>query len=138
MGAIMCIGVSVSNSVMLVTFIDEHWRGGMPSFQAAVRGAAERMRPILMTSCAMTIGMVPMSLALEAGSQMQAPLGRAVIGGLVCSTFCTLLVVPALFALIIGKRVAQSPSVHPDDPASKHYDPVPPHAPRAALGGEEL
>jgi multidrug efflux pump subunit AcrB len=137
MGAIMCIGVSVSNSVMLVTFIDEHWRGGMPASQAAVRGAAERMRPILMTSCAMTIGMVPMSLALEAGSQMQAPLGRAVIGGLVCSTFCTLLVVPALFAIIIGKRVARSPSVHPDDPASKHYDPVPPQAPRAALGGEE-
>jgi multidrug efflux pump subunit AcrB len=137
MGAIMCIGVSVSNSVMLVTFINEHWRGGMPSFQAAVRGASERMRPILMTSCAMTIGMVPMSLALEAGSQMQAPLGRAVIGGLVCSTFSTLLVVPALFALIIGKRVARSPSVHPDDPDSKHHDPVPTHAPRSPLGGED-
>jgi multidrug efflux pump subunit AcrB len=125
MGAIMCIGVSVSNSVMLVTFIDEHWRGGMPSHQAAVRGAAERMRPILMTACAMTIGMVPMSLALEAGSQMQAPLGRAVIGGLVCSTFCTLLVVPSVFAVIIGNRAARSPSVHPDDPESSHFDPVP-------------
>jgi multidrug efflux pump subunit AcrB len=137
MGAIMCIGVSVSNSVMLVTFIDEHWRGGMPAFQAAVRGAAERMRPILMTSCAMTIGMVPMALALEQGSQMQAPLGRAVIGGLVFSTFCTLLVVPALFAIVIGKRVAQSPSVHPDDPASKHYDPAPTDDPHALPGGEE-
>jgi multidrug efflux pump subunit AcrB len=124
MGAIMCIGVSVSNSVMLVTFMDEHWRGGMSSVDAAVRGAAERLRPILMTACAMTIGMVPMSLALEAGSQMQAPLGRAVIGGLVCSTFCTLLIVPSLFVIIIGDRKARSPSVHPDDPESNHYDPT--------------
>ncbi len=138
MGAIMCIGVSVSNSVMLVTFIDEHWRGGMPSYQAAVRGAAERMRPILMTACAMTIGMVPMALALEAGSQMQAPLGRAVIGGLVFSTFCTLLVVPAIFAIVIGDRVAGSLSVYPDDPDSKHFDPDLPHdhdhEPGPALG----
>ena len=73
MGTIMCIGVSVSNSVMLVTFIDEHWRGGMPSLGPPCAGAAERLRPILMTACAMTVGMVPMSLALEAGSQMQAP-----------------------------------------------------------------
>lgn len=123
MGTIMCIGVSVSNSVMLVTFMAEHWRGGMPSHEAAQRGAAERLRPIIMTACAMTVGMVPMSLALEAGSQMQAPLGRAVIGGLVCSTFTTLLVVPAIFTLIIGSRRCVSLSVHPDDPESKHYDP---------------
>jgi multidrug efflux pump subunit AcrB len=128
MGTIMCIGVSVSNSVMLVTFMAEHWRGGMPSYQAAVRGAAERLRPVLMTACAMTVGMVPMSLALEAGSQMQAPLGRAVIGGLVCSTFTTLLIVPAVFTLVIGRSVAGSPSVHPDDPESKHYDAPVDHA----------
>ncbi len=73
MGTIMCIGVSVSNSVMLVTFCNEHWRGGMPTVKAAVSGAAERLRPIIMTACAMTVGMIPMSLALEAGSQMQAP-----------------------------------------------------------------
>jgi hypothetical protein len=71
----------------------------------------------------MTVGMVPMSLALEKGSQMQAPLGRAVIGGLLCSTFCTLLIVPAVFVLIIGSRTARSPSVNPDDPESKWYDP---------------
>ena len=75
MGAIMCIGVSVSNSVMLVTFTNEHWRGGMTAVEAAVHGATERLRPIIMTACAMTVGMVPMSLALEQGSQMQAPLG---------------------------------------------------------------
>ena len=67
-------------------------------------GAGERLRPILMTACAMTVGMVPMALALERGSQMQAPLGLAVIGGLVMSTFATLLVVPSIFAVVIGKK----------------------------------
>jgi multidrug efflux pump subunit AcrB len=103
MGSIMCLGVSVSNSVMLVTFMDEHWKGGSKSHEAAVIGAADRLRPILMTACAMTVGMVPMALALERGSQMQAPLGRAVIGGLVMSTFATLLVIPSIFSLVIGK-----------------------------------
>ena len=76
-----------------------------------------------MTACAMTVGMVPMALALERGSQMQAPLGLAVIGGLVMSTFATLLVVPSIFAVVIGKKVALSPSIYPDDPESSHYDP---------------
>ncbi len=123
MGSIMCLGVSVSNSVMLVTFIDEHWKRGVPSVEAAIIGASERLRPILMTACAMTVGMVPMALALERGSQMQAPLGLAVIGGLVMSTFATLLVVPSIFAVVIGKKVARSPSIYPDDPESAHYDP---------------
>jgi len=123
MGSIMCLGVSVSNSVMLVTFIDEHWKRGTHSSEAAIMGASERLRPILMTACAMTVGMVPMALALERGSQMQAPLGRAVIGGLVMSSFATLLVVPSIFALVIGKKVASSPSISPDDPESAHYDP---------------
>ncbi|QDV34715.1 efflux RND transporter permease subunit [Tautonia plasticadhaerens] len=122
MGSIMCLGVSVSNSVMLVTFMDEHWKAGMPSREAAVVGAGERLRPILMTACAMTVGMVPMALALEKGSQMQAPLGRAVIGGLVMSTFATLLVVPSVFTLLIGKRSPRSPSIDPGDPESSHYD----------------
>ncbi len=76
-----------------------------------------------MTACAMTVGMVPMALALEKGSQMQAPLGLAVIGGLVMSTFATLLVVPSIFAVVVGKKVARSPSIYPDDPESAHYDP---------------
>ena len=104
MGSIMCIGVSVSNSVMMVTFMDEHWKAGKPSTEAAIQGASERLRPILMTACAMSIGMVPMALALERGSQMEAPLGRAVIGGLVMSTFATLLVLPSIFALVIGSQ----------------------------------
>jgi multidrug efflux pump subunit AcrB len=124
MGSIMCLGVSVSNSVMLVTFIDEHWKQGIPATESAIKGASERLRPILMTACAMTVGMVPMALALERGSQMQAPLGRAVIGGLVMSTFATLLVVPSIFAIVVGRSVARSPSIHPDDPESARYDPL--------------
>jgi multidrug efflux pump subunit AcrB len=124
MGSIMCLGVSVSNSVLLVTFMGEHWRGGASSTEAAVVGAGERLRPILMTACAMTVGMVPMALALERGSQMQAPLGLAVIGGLVMSTVATLLVLPSVFAILIGRSVARSPSVYPDDPDSAHHDPL--------------
>jgi multidrug efflux pump subunit AcrB len=123
MGSIMSLGVSVSNSVMLVSFIDEHWKKGVPSVEAAIIGASERLRPILMTACAMTVGMVPMALALERGSQMQAPLGLAVIGGLVMSTFATLLVVPSIFAVVIGNKMAVSPSIYPNDPESAYYDP---------------
>jgi multidrug efflux pump subunit AcrB len=122
MGTIMCIGVSVSNSVMLVTFTARDWQEGRSVVEAAKQGAIERLRPILMTACAMTVGMVPMALALEAGSQMQAPLGRAVVGGLLVSTFSTLLIVPAIFALLMGQRKYVSPSLHPDDPESSQFD----------------
>jgi multidrug efflux pump subunit AcrB len=123
MGSIMCLGVSVSNSVMLVTFMNTHWKEGASSSEAAIIGASDRLRPILMTACAMTVGMVPMALALEQGSQMQAPLGRAVIGGLIMSTFSTLLIVPSIFALLIGRSASHSPSVYPNDPDSTHFDP---------------
>jgi multidrug efflux pump subunit AcrB len=123
MGSIMCLGVSVSNSVMMVVFMDEHWKAGKTSIDAAILGASERLRPILMTACAMTVGMVPMALALERGSEMEAPLGRAVIGGLVLSTFATLLVLPSIFAVIIGARKPRSPSLYPGNPQSAHYDP---------------
>ncbi|MGQ0634017.1 MAG: efflux RND transporter permease subunit [Planctomycetaceae bacterium] len=123
MGSIMCLGVSLSNSVMLVTFMNDHWQEGDPSSDAAVAGASERLRPILMTACAMTVGMVPMALALEEGSQMQAPLGRAVIGGLSMSTVATLLIVPSIFAAVIGRSQKRSPSIYPNDPESLYYDP---------------
>ncbi|HVU85856.1 MAG TPA: efflux RND transporter permease subunit [Pirellulales bacterium] len=122
MGSIMSLGVSVSNSVLLVAFMAEHWRGGKSSAEAAVVGADERLRPILMTACAMTVGMVPMALALERGSEMQAPLGIAVIGGLVMSTVATLLVIPAIFATLIGQSAARSPSIFSGDQDSKYFD----------------
>jgi multidrug efflux pump subunit AcrB len=137
MGSIMCIGVSVSNSVMMVAFMDEHWKAGKPSIEAAILGASERLRPILMTACAMTVGMVPMALALERGSQMEAPLGRAVIGGLVMSTFATLLVLPAIFAIVIGKSEARSPSLYPGNPESAHYDPELSGAESGSEGAED-
>jgi multidrug efflux pump subunit AcrB len=123
MGSIMCIGVSVSNSVMLVTFIAMEWRERQVVPEAARAGSQDRLRPILMTACAMTVGMLPMALALEHGSEMEAPLGRAVIGGLVVSTFVTLFIVPSVFALLMGRKTPHSPSLHPDDPDSSHYAP---------------
>ncbi len=122
MGSIMCVGVSVANSVMLTTFMGDYWRSGMASIQAAVKGAKDRLRPVLMTAIAMVLGTIPMALALEKGSGMTAPLGRAVIGGLVVSTFATMLVVPALFVLLMKNAKNVSPSVDPDDPLSPHYD----------------
>jgi multidrug efflux pump subunit AcrB len=122
MGTIMSVGVSVSNSVMLVTFTMMEWQKGMPVRDSAIRGAGERLRPILMTACAMTTGMVPMSLGLESGSKMEAPLGIAVIGGLILSTFATLLLLPAIYTIIMGERKFVQPSIDPDDPASLYFD----------------
>ena len=122
MGSIMCIGVSVANSVMLTTFMGDYWRAGKTPVEAAVKGAKDRLRPVLMTAIAMMLGTIPMALALEKGSEMTAPLGRAVIGGLVVSTFATMLVVPAMFALLMAGVQKRSPSIDPDDPASPYYD----------------
>jgi hypothetical protein len=98
----------------------------MPADQAAITAAKGRLRPIIMTACAMTAGMIPMSLGLEKGSEQNAPLGRAVIGGMAFATFATLLVLPAVFTLLLGRASNQSPSLDPDDPASAHYDPIHP------------
>ena len=122
MGSIMCIGVSVANSVMLTTFMGDYWHSGMTPMDAAVKGARDRLRPVLMTAIAMVLGTVPMALALEKGSEMTAPLGRAVIGGLVVSTFATMLIVPALFVLLMTTAKNVSPSVDPDDADSRCYD----------------
>jgi multidrug efflux pump subunit AcrB len=124
MGSIMCIGVSVSNSVLLSTFMDDYWAAGATPIEAAIDAARDRLRPILMTASAMVLGTVPMALALEEGSGMTAPLGRAVIGGLLVSTFATLLIVPAMFAIVMGREKRASPSVYPDDRQSRHFDPL--------------
>ena len=135
MGAIMAVGVAVSNAIMLVSFGDRHRREeGMPADRAAITAAKGRLRPIIMTGCAMIAGMIPMSLALEEGSEQNAPLGRAVIGGMALATFATLLVLPAVFTLLLGRASNQSPSLDPDDPASTHYDPV--HPTHVPSGGE--
>jgi multidrug efflux pump subunit AcrB len=123
MGAIMCVGVAVANAILLVTFAERNRQKGETSLHAALSGARERLRPILMTSCAMIAGMVPMALGLGEGGEQTAPLGRAVIGGLTAATFATLLILPAIFAIVLGKSKAQSASIHPDNPESVHFSP---------------
>jgi multidrug efflux pump subunit AcrB len=122
MGAIMALGVAVANAILLVTFTESHRReADVDAGSAAVAGARGRLRPILMTSCAMTAGMVPMALGWSEGGEQIAPLGRAVIGGLVAATVATLIVLPTVFALVQGRASRESASLDPDDPASPHY-----------------
>src|SRR5579883_98732 len=121
MGAIMALGVSVANSILLVTFAEEHRRETRSSAtEAAIYGGRTRLRPILMTSLAMIAGMVPMALALGEGGHQTAPLGRAVIGGLMASTLATLLILPAIFSLAQENASAESASLDPSDPHSPY------------------
>jgi multidrug efflux pump subunit AcrB len=122
MGAIMAVGVATANAILLVTFAERARRQGAAATAAAVDGAQHRLRPILMTSCAMIAGMVPMALALGEGGEQVAPLGRAVIGGLLAATATTLFVLPSLFAIVQGGAGTRSPSLDPDDPESPYYD----------------
>ena len=107
MGAIMCLGVATSNSVLLVTFAREHLAEGMTPTQAAWEGGAGRLRPVIMTAMAMIIGMLPMASGMGEGGEQNAPLGRAVIGGLVVATFATLFFVPVVFSLLHRSVPAQ-------------------------------
>ncbi|MHB2019811.1 MAG: efflux RND transporter permease subunit [Candidatus Xenobia bacterium] len=116
MGAIMAVGVAVANSILLVTFAERQRREGAAANDAAVAGAGSRLRPILMTSFAMVAGMLPMALGLGEGGQQTAPLGRAVIGGLLGATLATLLIVPAVFAWVQQRQGTQSASLDPDAP----------------------
>src|SRR5712672_454459 len=100
MGAIMCMGVATSNSILVVSFATEKMTEGMDSVAAALEAGFTRFRPVLMTALAMIIGMVPMALGLGDGGEQNAPLGRAVIGGLMAATIATLLFVPAVFSLL--------------------------------------
>jgi multidrug efflux pump subunit AcrB len=106
-GIIMAVGVAMANSILLVSFAQRHFNRGLQRAEAASLARRERLRPILMTSLAMIAGMIPMAMGLgEAGAQT-APLGRAVIGGLVAVTFATLLILPAAFSLFAGKAQQQ-------------------------------
>jgi CzcA family heavy metal efflux pump len=103
MGAIMSIGVATANSILLVTFANELRERGVAPFEAAVTAGYTRLRPIIMTACAMIIGMLPMALGMGEGGEQNAPLARAVIGGLTIATFATLFFVPLMFTLIHGR-----------------------------------
>jgi multidrug efflux pump subunit AcrB len=110
MGAIMCIGVATANSVLVVTFARENLQRGLDPLTAALEAGVGRIRPVLMTALAMIIGMLPMSLGLGEGGEQNAPLGRAVIGGLIFATVATLFFVPVVFSFMHRKktRVANS------------------------------
>lgn len=107
MGAIMSIGVATANSILLVTFANELRANGESPLQAAVTAGFTRLRPIIMTACAMIIGMLPMALGMGEGGEQNAPLARAVIGGLSMATFATLFFVPLMFTLIHGRNTTQ-------------------------------
>jgi multidrug efflux pump subunit AcrB len=100
MGGLMCIGLATANSILVVSFADDRMRQGYSPVEAAVAAGYTRLRPVLMTAAAMILGMLPMALALGEGGEQNAPLGRAVIGGLTFATFATLIFVPAMFALM--------------------------------------
>ena len=123
MGMIMSVGVSISNSVLLVTNAEELRRLHGDSIKAAREAAGTRLRPILMTSVAMVVGMIPMASGLGEAGDQAAPLGRAVIGGLIASTFAALFMLPLLFAGIQKKTSTVSVSLDPSDKESKHYIP---------------
>lgn len=108
MGTIMTIGVATANSILLVTFANDRRKEGADSVTAALDAGATRMRPVLMTALAMIIGMLPMSLGLGEGGEQNAPLGRAVIGGLMMATVTTLLVVPVVYSLLRAKRTPKT------------------------------
>jgi multidrug efflux pump subunit AcrB len=115
MGAIMAIGVSVANAILLITFAEASRRQGLSADEAVILGARSRLRPILMTSFAMIAGMFPIALALGQGGEQTAPLGRAVIGGLGASTIAVLTMLPLTFAIVQRRASRESASVHPDD-----------------------
>lgn len=122
MGGIMAVGVSVANAILLVTFAERGRAGHGNPARAALDAAAGRVRPILMTGLAMIAGMVPMAVGFGGGGDQTAPLGRAVIGGLLASTLSTLFVLPAVFALVQPSGRAVTASLDPDDPNSSRYD----------------
>ena len=114
-GAIMCMGVATANSILMVSFAREQMDEGKSAIDAASEAGFVRIRPVLMTALAMIIGMVPMAVGLGEGGEQNAPLGRAVIGGLVFATFATLFFVPCVFSMIHGRRTRR-PS--PPEPLS--------------------
>ena len=120
MGAIMAIGVAVANAILLVTFAEQYRLAGNTSTESSIHAAQTRMRPVLMTSLAMIAGMIPMALALGTGAEQTAPLGRAVIGGLLAATATTLFILPSVFSFVQEHASTRSASLDPEDPASAY------------------
>jgi multidrug efflux pump subunit AcrB len=122
MGAIMAIGIAVANSILLVSFAERYRHEGTPLLDAIHEGAAGRLRAILMTAAAMIFGMLPMAIGMGEGGAQAAPLGRAVIGGLLVSTFATLTILPSIYAILQRNASVASGSLNPMDPTSRYYE----------------
>jgi multidrug efflux pump subunit AcrB len=118
-GAIMCMGVATANSVLVVSFARERLAATGDALRAALEAGATRFRPVLMTALAMIIGMAPMALGLGEGGEQNAPLGRAVIGGLFLATLATLVFVPVVFSL--AHRRDNQPAPAPDLEKEMHH-----------------
>jgi len=114
MGAIMCMGVATANSILLVSFAKERLMHHGNALEAAIEAGFTRFRPVLMTALAMIIGMIPMALGVGDGGEQNAPLGRAVIGGLLCATVATLVFVPAVFSVFHGRHASAETSSPPE------------------------
>lgn len=121
-GLIMAIGVATANAILLTTFAERFRCEGHAAPIAAVEAAQRRLRPLLMTSFAMIAGMIPLALGLGEGGEQTAPLGRTVVGGLTASMLAKLLILPSVFAVIMGRSSTRSASLDPDDPDSAHFD----------------
>ncbi|WP_316738886.1 efflux RND transporter permease subunit [Pedobacter aquatilis] len=121
MGIIMSVGVSIANAVLLITNAEELRKQNGNAMHSAREAAALRLRPIIMTSIAMIAGMLPMAIGHGEGGGAVSPLGRAVIGGLLASTFAVLIVLPLVFAWVQGKETTDSISLDPEDEESTHY-----------------
>jgi multidrug efflux pump subunit AcrB len=113
MGAIMCMGVATANSILVVSFAKDRLHDTGDAIRSAIEAGATRFRPVLMTALAMIIGMIPMALGLGEGGEQNAPLGRAVIGGLTLATVATLIFVPSVFALLHGRGHRNQPTSEP-------------------------
>ncbi len=122
MGAIMAIGIAVANSIVLVTFAERSRHEGLTVLEATREGSSGRLRAILMTAAAMIFGMLPMAIGIGESGAQAAPLGRAVIGGLILSTFATLTILPLIYAILQRRASTASLSLNPLDPESRYYD----------------
>jgi len=128
MGIIMSVGVSIANAVLLITNAEQLRKHNGDAVLSAREAVSLRLRPIIMTSIAMIAGMLPMAIGHGEGGEQVSPLGRAVIGGLLFSTFTVLIILPMIFAWVMGKSTTESVSLDPEDQESKHYISTLPHS----------
>jgi multidrug efflux pump subunit AcrB len=124
MGAVMSIGIAVANSILMVSFAERFRHDGKTLREAIRDGAGSRLRAVLMTAAAMIFGMIPLAIGASEGGGQAAPLGRAVIGGLLFSTFATLTILPSIYAVLQSGASTSSASLNPNDPTSRYYEPI--------------